>query len=338
MYSDHFGLTGRPFQLTPDPRFWFESATHKKAMAYLGYGLAQGEGFIVITGEVGSGKTTLVSHLLETIDPARVHAIRIVSTQVDGDDMLRLVAAGLEVSVAGEKSELLARIESSIGERASAGQRTLLIVDEAQNLPYSSLEELRMLSNFQSGGKAMLQILLLGQPELRNRLNHDETLEQLRQRVIATHHLTPMEPEEVEPYVLHRLDCVGWAGRPAFRNVTFDALHRHSGGIPRKINSLMTRVLTLASLDDVQTIEPSHVEDVVVDLEADEVAGETAPSAGQTVPDSHTLDLAARVAMLEAQSSEQGVALRRILRLLVDWVEADEARYGDAQIHRAPAA
>lgn len=335
MYSDHFGLTGRPFQLTPDPRFWFESATHKKAMAYLGYGLAQGEGFIVITGDIGSGKTTLVGHLLETVDLVRVHAVRIVSTQIEGDDMLRLAALGLGVSDEGEKSKLLARIEASIDERARGGQRTLLIVDEAQNLPHSSLEELRMLSNFQAGGKAILQILLLGQPELRNRLNHDEALEQLRQRVIATHHLTPMKPAEVEPYVLHRLDCVGWTGRPAFQTATFEAIYRHSGGIPRKINTLMTRLLMMASLDDVQTIEPALVESVVLDLEVDETAGETAPAA---LHDPHTLDLAARVAMLEAQSAEQGVALRRILRLLVDWVEMDEARQTDGNIHRAPAA
>lgn len=338
MYSDHFGLSGRPFQLTPDPRFWFESGTHKKAMAYLAYGLAQGEGFIVITGDIGSGKTTLVGHLLETVDPLRVHAVRIVSTQIEGDDLLRVAATGLDVADTGEKSQLLARIEASIDERARAGQRTLLIVDEAQNLPQSSLEELRMLSNFQSGGKAMLQILLLGQPELRNRLNHDESLEQLRQRVIATHHLTPMDAEEVEPYVLHRLDCVGWAGRPAFGTGTFEALHRHSGGIPRKINTLMTRILMMASLDDVQTIEPSIVESVVLDLEADETAGETAPVVQTAMHDPQTLDLAARVAMLEAQSAEQGVALRRVLRLLVDWVEMDEQRPTDGNIHRAPAA
>jgi energy-coupling factor transporter ATP-binding protein EcfA2 len=119
MYSDHFGLSERPFQLTPDPHYWFESATHRKAMAYLGYGLAQGEGFIVITGEVGAGKTTLASHLLGVVDPARVHALRIVSPQVAGDDVVRLVAAGLGLSDAGEKSALLARLWSLTRRRTS---------------------------------------------------------------------------------------------------------------------------------------------------------------------------------------------------------------------------
>jgi type II secretory pathway predicted ATPase ExeA len=193
MYAEHWGLRDLPFQLTPDPRFYFESATHKKAMAYLGYGLAQGEGFIVITGEVGAGKTTLVGHLMSTIDTARLTAIRIVSTQVEGDDMLRLVAQGLGLSSHGSaKAQLLDRIEAALHAQSREGKRTLLVVDEAQNLPFSALEELRMLSNFQLGGRALVQIFLLGQPEFRAALA-SERLEQLRQRVIATHHLSPME-------------------------------------------------------------------------------------------------------------------------------------------------
>ena len=152
MYNDHYGLTGRPFQLTPDPRFYFESATHKKAMAYLGYGLAQGEGFIVITGEIGSGKTTLTGHLLGTIDPLRIRAIRIVSTSFGGDDLLRLVAAQVGVATESlEKAEVLDRIETNLLDHARTGQKTLIIVDEVQNLEQDALEELRMLSNFQAG-------------------------------------------------------------------------------------------------------------------------------------------------------------------------------------------
>jgi general secretion pathway protein A len=338
MYSDHFGLTGRPFQLTPDPKFWFESSTHKKAMAYLGYGLAQGEGFIVITGEIGSGKTTLVGHLMDTVDPARVNAVKIVSTQVEGDDMLRVVAHAFGLPSEGvEKAQLLARIEGDIENHAKAGQRTLLIVDEAQNLPQSSLEELRMLSNFQAGDKAMLQILMLGQPELRDRLNHADELEQLRQRVIATHHLAAMEAEEVGPYVLYRMSVVGWAGKPVFAEDAFAALFQHSGGVPRKINTLMTRVLMMASIESHETIDTELIESVVVDLEKDETAGET-PVRLSPAHDPHTLDLAARVAMLEAQAEEQGAALRRVLGLLIAWVEADEVKHGATDIRRAPTA
>ena len=148
MYTDHYGLTVAPFQLTPDARFWFESGTHKKAMAYLGYGLAQNEGFIVVTGDIGAGKTTLVGHLMASIDPARLQAFKIVSTQVAGDDMLRLAAQAFGLSTEGvEKAQLLGRIEHYLLDTGRGGRRTLLIVDEAQNLPVESLEELRMLSN-----------------------------------------------------------------------------------------------------------------------------------------------------------------------------------------------
>lgn len=329
MYHDHYGLAGRPFQLTPDPRFWFESATHRKAMAYLGYGLAQGEGFIVVTGEIGAGKTTLTGHLMETVDPVRVNAVRIVSTQVDHEDMLRMVAQALELPADGDKPALLGRIESFVTARARSGQKTLLIVDEAQNLPNASLEELRMLSNFTAGGQAMLQIFLLGQPEFRDRLNASSDLEQLRQRVIATHHLTAMLPEEIGPYVEHRLKLVGWEGTPAITADSYAALHRASGGLPRKINTLMTRVLMAASLDENSQINAPVVEAVVADMGQDlpeaDAAGSSAPS--RVSPDPATLDLAARVAMLEAQAEEQGAALRRVLSLLIEWVEADEDRH-----------
>src|SRR3954469_10807804 len=216
MYTDEYGLSAPPFQLTPDARYWYESRTHKKAMAYLGYGLAQGEGFIVITGEIGAGKSTLVAHLMANIDRARLNAISLVSTQVEGDDMLRLVAQGLGLNTgAGEKARLLDAVEHQLEADLRAGKRTLLIVDEAQNLPVSALEELRMLSNFQIGGRALLQTVLLGQPEFRDRLAAPG-LEQLRQRVIATHHLDAIGADEVESYIRHRLTRVDWQGIPEF--------------------------------------------------------------------------------------------------------------------------
>lgn len=346
MYNDHYGLTGRPFQLTPDPRFYFESATHKKAMAYLGYGLAQGEGFIVITGEIGSGKTTLVGHLMETVDRSRVNAVRIVSTQLEGDDMLRMVALALGIATEqAEKAQLLDRIERYIQERARAGQRTLLIVDEAQNLPFSSLEELRMLSNYQSAGQSMLQILLLGQPEFRDRLEHSEQLEQLRQRVIASHHLTAMDASEIGPYIMHRLGLVGWSGSPAFAEDAFASLYRHSGGVPRRLNNLMTRVLLLGSVENCSRIDAALVEEVVEDLADDHAVSDASDAAAQRraarsgfASDDAALDLAARVAVLETQLAEQGESLRRVVAMLADWVEAEEALHVQAEVRRAPAA
>jgi general secretion pathway protein A len=338
MYNDHYGLTGRPFQLTPDPRFYFDSATHRKAMAYLGYGLAQGEGFIVVTGEIGSGKTTLVGHLMANIDPARVNAVKIVSTQIEGDDMLRLVAASFGLPTENvEKGQLLDRIERFITDRARTGQRTLLIVDEAQNLPISSLEELRMLSNFQAREQSMLQIFLLGQPEFRDRLNDSDQLEQLRQRVIATHHLTSMEAQEVGPYIEHRMRLVGWQGTPQFDPAAYAMIFEQTGGVPRKINNLMTRVLLMGALEKSPVVDTRLISAVIADLGKETSEPRTAKPASSVIPDSATLDLSARLAILEAQSEEQGLALRRVLGLLVDWVEHDDLNRSGPEILRAPA-
>jgi general secretion pathway protein A len=281
---DPYGLTDRPFQLTPDPRFYFDSATHRKAMTYLGYGLAQGEGFIVVTGEVGTGKTMLVGRLMATIDRSRLTAINLVSTQLEGEDILRIVALSLGVATEGAaKGQLLARIERFLHEQARGGKRTLLIVDEAQNLPMSALEELRMLSNFQYGGQALLQIFLLGQPEFRDALAQPR-FEQLRQRVIATHHLTAMGPDEAGPYIMHRMACAGWKGAPRFSQGAFEAFHRLSGGIPRRLNMLAARVLLQGAIERLIDIDQEVVEDVAADLASESILpAETRPG-GQPVP------------------------------------------------------
>ena len=322
MYTEHFGFTDRPFQLTPDARFYFDSRTHKKAMAYLGYGLAQGEGFIVITGDVGAGKSTLVAHLMATIDRARLNTINLVSTQVEGDDMLRLAAQGMGLFTDGvSKAQLLDRVERHLVDEARSGKRTLLIVDEAQNLSVSALEELRMLSNFQVGGQALLQIFLLGQPEFRDKMA-SESLEQLRQRVIATHHLEPMEASEVEPYITHRLKLVGWEGRPLIELPAFAEIYRHTHGVPRKVNQFAARLLLHAAVEGLDAIDAETVAEVADDLAAD------APRPAEDMPRSavepiRDRSLERRVAALEAQLEDQDRAMRRVLTLLVDWVESE---------------
>ena len=269
MYDQFYGLQGRPFQLTPDPHFYFESATHRKALSYLGYGLAQGEGFIVITGDIGAGKTTLVAHLMATVDPSRLTAVKIVSTQVGGDDMLRLAAQSFGLASDGvEKAQLLQRIEAFLHGQARAGRRTLLIVDEAQNLPVSAIEELRMLSNFQLGGQSLLQIFLLGQPEFRDLLKSPQ-LEQLRQRVIATHHLEPMMAGEVEPYIIHRLSVAGWQGDPAITQQAFAAIYAATTGVPRRVNALVSRVLLMGAIEQLHSIDVDVVNAVVADMAID---------------------------------------------------------------------
>lgn len=270
MYESFYNLQGRPFQLTPDPRFYFSSRTHKKAMAYLTYGLNQGEGFIIVTGDIGTGKTTLVRHLFDTLDRNEFIAAMIVSTQLSAEDLLRSVVAAFGLDAQAEdKGQLLARLEKHLREQFARGRRALLVVDEAQNLSNAALEEMRMLSNFQEGDKALVQSFLVGQPEFRERIFVAPELEQLRQRVIATHHLEPMEQEELADYIQHRLSLVGWDNDPCFTADAVEAIFNHSAGVPRRLNTLCSRVLLYGSLEEVHTIDGEVVASVIADMTSD---------------------------------------------------------------------
>ncbi|MES2781168.1 MAG: XrtA/PEP-CTERM system-associated ATPase [Pseudomonadota bacterium] len=267
MYDEYYGLTGRPFQLTPDPAFYFESGTHRKALSYLGYGLAQGEGFIIITGDVGAGKSTLVSHLMQSIDRARMSAATIVTSQLDAHDLVKMAAESFGIDTRGlDKAASLRSIENFLHAEARTGRRCLLVVDEAQNLSIEAVEELRMLSNFQLGSTSLLQIFLLGQPEFRDLVRDAPELEQLRQRVIATHHLDPMDESEVEHYVKHRLSRAGWQGNPGFAPDVFPMLFTETGGVPRKLNTLMNRVMLMGAVELLSFIDSSTVSAVVADM------------------------------------------------------------------------
>ena len=270
MFNDFYGLTGRPFQLTPDPTFYFESLTHRKALSYLSYGLAQGEGFVVITGEVGAGKSTLVAHLMATIDPARLTAAQIVTSKLDGEELVHVVAQAFGLIVEGhDKASALGAIEAFLHDEARAGRRCLLVVDESQNLEIDALEELRMLSNFQLGAHPLLQTLLLGQPEFRETIQEHPQLEQLRQRVIAAHHLEAMELSEVQPYIEHRLKCVGWEGNPKFDQRVFTELFEASGGVPRRINQICNRLMMLGAIDQRNRIDGAMLSQVLEELALD---------------------------------------------------------------------
>ena len=278
MFDDFYGLTGRPFQLTPDAAFYFQSGTHRKALSYLGYGLAQGEGFIVITGEVGSGKSTLVAHLTDSIDPGRLTVAQIVTSKLDEEEIIHVVAQAFGLEIEGhDKASALGAIESLLHEEARAGRRCLLIVDESQNLSISALEELRMLSNFQLGNHPLLQTLLLGQPEFRATLQSHSGLEQLRQRVIATHHLEAMEAAEIQPYVEHRLKKVGWDGNPAIDQRVYAELYKASDGIPRRVNQIATRLLLLGAVEQRNRLDAAMLKNVLEEMASDNAFPEAAP-------------------------------------------------------------
>ncbi|MEH6433574.1 XrtA/PEP-CTERM system-associated ATPase [Massilia sp. DD77] len=266
MYETYYGLSAKPFQLRPDPHFFFGSKGHKRAMAYLEYGLSQGEGFIVITGDVGAGKTTLVRNLLNKIPTDQIVAAHIVNTSLDPEDTLRMVVSSFGLPYEGaSKAELLNRLEQFLRTVDRQGKRALLVIDEAQNLNARTVEELRMLSNFQTDDRSLLQTFLLGQPEFRATL-HSPGMQQLRQRVIASYHLGPMDAQETRAYVEHRLATVGWNGDPSFDDGAYAAVFAYSGGIPRKTNTLMDRVLLMGYLEELHAFGEADVKEVVRDI------------------------------------------------------------------------
>ncbi len=333
MFDDFYGLSGRPFQLTPDPAFYFESLTHRKALSYLSYGLAQGEGFVVITGEVGAGKSTLVAHLMATIDPARLTAAQVVTSKLDDEEIVHVVAQAFGLIVEGhDKASALGAIEAFLHDEARAGRRCLLIVDESQNLAIAALEELRMLSNFQLGSHPLLQTLLLGQPEFRTTIQDHPELEQLRQRVIAAHHLDAMELGEVQQYVEHRLKCVGWNGNPQFDQRVFTEMFDASGGVPRRINQICNRLLLLGSVE-----QRSRIDGAMLSTVLDELATDGTLPLGRSSPQPKVVEAApvavatavpvdsVAVAQMEAALAERDAQIAELQQAVIELANEREA-------------
>ncbi len=304
MYEDFYGLSGKPFQLSPDPTFYFGSKGHESAYSYLKYGVYQGEGFLVITGEVGAGKTTLVRALLEHIDPNTIVAAQIVSTQLEADDLLRSVAKAFGIRVPhDDKANLIASIEAFLLTVFQQGKRALLVIDEAQNLNARSIEELRMLSNFQYGDRALLQSFLVGQPELRT-LMRSASMEQFRQRIIASYHLGPLDEAETRGYIEHRLQRVGWKGTPEFDESAIHEVFVATGGIPRRINAICNRLMLAGFLAGHRTFTAAEVKHVV-----NEFTGEIGPRAIATsLPES-------AAAVKRATKTDLASTVRRLVKL-----------------------
>ncbi len=272
MYENFYQLRAKPFRLSPDPSFFFASRGHKRALAYLRYGLSQAEGFVVITGAPGTGKTTLAQILLQDLDQSDVVVAHLTTTQLEADEMLRMVSASFGLRYEGQdKAGLLKTLEAFFMARSRERKRVLLVVDEAQNLPARSLEELRMLSNLQVGEHALLQTFLLGQVQFRQMLDHPD-LEQLRQRVIANYHLSALGEDECKNYVESRLRHVGWNDNPHFTDEAFGIIYRYTEGVPRRINMLCDRVLLFSSLEERHTIDAGVLHDVIDELQS-EISG-----------------------------------------------------------------
>ncbi|MBS1229925.1 MAG: secretion ATPase, locus subfamily [Proteobacteria bacterium] len=333
MYESFYGLTSKPFQLNPDPGFYFASKQHRRAASYLEYGLHQNEGFIVVTGEVGAGKTTIVRGLLDKLDSSKVVAAQLVSTQLDADDTLRMVAGAFGVKTKGlSKSDVLLALEAFLVSVTQQGKRCLLIVDEAQNLTAQAVEELRMLSNFQFETQALLQSFLIGQPEFRSIMQSPQ-MQQLRQRVIAACHIGPMDQQETHGYINHRLKCAGFSGTPLFDDDAARQIFAATGGVPRRINLLCDRILLFGFLAGTKVFSLGDVEEVARELNEETQASATPADAGaggwssvgSALVDGDRLDVELSKSVLDTASADaatrtitdlsNGISEQRIVRL-----------------------
>ncbi|ALP54101.1 ATPase [Candidatus Tenderia electrophaga] len=331
MYESFYRFSAKPFQLSPDPKFFFGSQGHKRAMSYLRYGLTQGEGFIVITGGVGTGKTTLVRTLFADLAEENIVAAQLVNTHLEADDTLRMVAASFGLAHEGaSKAAILKNLETFLMARAREGKRVLLVVDEAQNLPPESLEELRMLSNFEAGGRSLLQSFLLGQSGFKDTIQI-ERLEQLRQRIIAAFHLEPLSPEETRDYIEHRMRLVGWQGDPEISVEAHQAIFEISGGVPRRINNFCDRLLLYGYLEELHALELKHVQEVANELKQETPATASEAAAHDPEPELPELPSAPiHVGISQSRESEQleGVETRvGILEERIDILERALRRF-----------
>ena len=269
MYEAFYNLSTKPFQLSPDPRFFYDSSVHKRAMSYLRYGLSQGEGFIVITGGIGTGKTTLVRNLFAELDQQKIVAAQLVTTKLQPDDLLKMVSASFGLPYEGlSKASLLNQFETFLKKCEFQGKRVLLVVDEAQNLPAETVEELRMLTNFQTDKRSLIQSFLLGQEEFRQTI-HSPGMEQLRQRIIASCHLAPLDKKETRLYIEHRLKEVGWSSRPVITDIAFELIHNFTNGVPRRINVFCDRLLLYGYLEELFVFKPEVINKVAEELAAE---------------------------------------------------------------------
>ncbi|MEW8314023.1 MAG: AAA family ATPase [Candidatus Thiodiazotropha endolucinida] len=250
MFESYYKLDANPFRLSADERFRFAHKNYLKAWSYLVYALEQGEGFIMVTGRPGSGKTTLIRDILSEVDKSKVLAINLVTNQLQAEELLRKVA--LEYGLPAEsfnKATLLTSIEDFVTKEYQAGRRAVIVIDEAQNLTLNGLEELRLLSNLQTGSHPLFQIFLIGQDDLRSLILSPE-MEQIRQRMIASCQIETMDLQQTEGYIEHRLGIVGWNQDPAFDEAIFPLIHYLSDGIPRKINHIVSRLLLYGALEE----------------------------------------------------------------------------------------
>jgi general secretion pathway protein A len=266
MYLRFYGFKEMPFNITPDPRFLYLSPTHQEALQHLKFGVQEKKGFIALIGEVGCGKTTICRRFLNELDPAHYDTALILNPRVTETQMLKAILTELgETKLARSQSDLVAQMNRVLLERINRGRDIVLIIDEAQNLSFEVLEQIRLLSNLETDKQKLLQIVLMGQPELKTMLAREE-LRQLRQRILVYYELHPLSLSDMRHYIQHRLTLAGGSGRPTFTPWALRALHRYSKGIPRVVNNLCDKSLLAAFIMEADEVNYWHVRRAIRDL------------------------------------------------------------------------
>ena len=321
MYTEFFGLSAKPFELLPNPEFLYLSKGHRKALSYLQYGVQEHAGFTLLTGEVGSGKTTLVRDIINKIS-ADVTLSMIFNTRVDGAQLIAMINKDFGLKTEGkDKVHLITELNDFLLEECSSNRQPIIIIDEAQNLLAEGLEEIRLLSNLEADNFKMVQIILVGQPELKQMIAQPSLL-QLRQRINISCHLSPLNREEAEEYIYHRLATVGNRDCVKFLDGVFDTIFRFSGGVPRLINLICDFLLLSAFVEETREIDMALVTDAVNELSFEETGTphpSSVPSKTAHLPLQHTISLDDRLARIEenyaklnANRSEKEAILERL--------------------------
>ncbi|HET9227270.1 MAG TPA: AAA family ATPase [Thermoanaerobaculia bacterium] len=265
MYNEFYGFQEAPFNITPDPRFLFFSDRHREAYNHILFGLRERKGFIQITGEVGAGKTTVCRALLEDLGPNYRTAL-ILNPFLTGDQLLRTILIELGLEPSDDRVTALQRLNQYLLDQLAEGNDVVLLIDEAQDLSPDLLEQIRLLSNLETDQRKLLQIVLLGQPELREKLD-DPSLRQLRQRITVRYHLAPLDRREMERYIQHRLQVVGANGRPGFSRWALGSIYRYSGGVPRLVNAVCDKALLCGYVEGDDHLTWKHVRRAIRELE-----------------------------------------------------------------------